>query len=81
MSYIPLFNDPRIKEFEDLTLVKPTFFKYNLELYSHTQAVLDVREKLVLMIKLPIDLVEKICLTFTLTLEGLGEIYEVSIYL
>ena len=65
------------QEFEDLTLVKPTFFKYNLELYSHKEAVLDVHEKLVLMIKLPPDLVEKICLTFTLTLEGLGEIYEV----
>ncbi|KAL3318773.1 Coiled-coil domain-containing protein 39 [Cichlidogyrus casuarinus] len=65
-----------LKKFQDCVLLKPSFFRYGLSLYSHREGYLPVKNELTLKFLLPEVNTEKLLFTYNLNLEGLGQIYQ-----
>jgi len=59
-----------VEEFQNLVPVKPAFFKYGLELDSHTDAVVQTRgDDIIIQIKCPAKMSKSLRFTFNMTFE------------
>lgn len=65
-----------LAEFEELVPVKPTFFKYGLELLSHTNAIIHCNNDVSIRIDCPPEKVKSMRFTFNVTYDDGREEYE-----
>lgn len=72
-----LLNPPMtLQQFQDGVLLKPAFFTHGLGLFSHQEGVIQVKDRLIVRLAIPPNLVNVLLFTFNLKLDGRDEMFE-----